>query len=174
LIALTFLVTAPNAHAAKKFKPVTQLIVLNKSIGGVKLGQSAKKAKAAWGSSAACGPTSAGVQYCQWKGKDPEGTATYTLQNGKVVNVSITCGFKDGKDFIGPPLNNLKSKKKIHLGSTSKKVMDAYPGGQVVNGNGPNGPYVASYRLNGNKTAFNFTQASKLSGIVFANGLIGY
>lgn len=177
LTAATLLLAAPSAHAAKKWDPVTQLIVINKSIGGVKLGQSAAKAKAAWASAAKCTNAAPGLQYCRWTGKNPDGPdghADYTLKNGKVILVAISCGIKNGTDYIGKPLNKLKTKKSIRLGSTSKQVMDAYPGGQVVNAVGANGTYVHSYRLNANHTNFYFSETKGVTSITFSTGLLGY
>ena len=165
-------VVVPSASAAKAFDPENWVIKMNKSIGGLKLGMNAKQAKSAWNGSAKCGPLSNGVQYCQWKGTDPEGSATYTLTNGKVVTVSIICGVKNGGDSIKKPLTRLRTALGIHLGSKLAQVKHAYPGGQEITST-TSPSYVLFYRLNGGKTRLQFNAAGKLTSIVFANAITG-
>jgi hypothetical protein len=162
----------PAAGAATKFDPDTWNIVMNKSIGGVKLGQSKAKAKNAWNGAAKCGVLSMGIQTCRWQGKEPEGHADYTLQDGKVITIAIDAGVKNGKDSIKKPLTNLRTPKGTKLGSKVDEVMKHYPGGQQIMAT-TDTPYVLFYRLNGGKTRLQFNSSGKLVSIVFATGITG-
>jgi hypothetical protein len=163
----------PVAGAAtRKFDPDTWNIVMTKSIGGVKLGQSKAKAKNAWNGAAKCRNVVDDLEYCEWFGKEPEGQAMYTLKGGKVISVSISCGVKNGKDSIKKPLTNLRTPKGIKLGSKVDDVIQQYPGGQKIMATTAT-PYVLFYRLNNGKTRLQFGANGKLTSMVFSTLITG-
>jgi hypothetical protein len=128
--ALTALVLAGSAQAATP-KLANKLIVPNKSVGALKLGQSAAAAKTAWGNGACL---SSGL--CTF-GKRPtpaSGYASYSLASvtagapKAVATIWLEVGpFGAAKLNYKTPLTKFKTSKGIGLGSTKAQLLHAYP-----------------------------------------------
>jgi len=126
-VALAALCLPAAAAAAKLPSFPSNSIVIKKSIGGVALGQSAKKAKSAWGSGKGC-TSSKGFDACTYDG-GASGNAQWTAIDGKVVDMHVNVASDGGRPNFKSPLAALKTSKGIGLGSTYKAVKQAYPGG---------------------------------------------
>jgi hypothetical protein len=130
--ALIAALALPGAAAAKLPSFPSKLIEPAKSIAGVKLGQSQKAAKSAWGSGKEC-TFQNGFGNCSFTG-DAQGNAQWAAVDGKVVDVSISAGYDGVKPHFGGPLLTLKTSKGIGIGSTLKAAKAAYPSGKVYTG----------------------------------------
>jgi hypothetical protein len=120
--ALTATGLASLPHADSK------LITPNKSIGGVKLGDSFGDAKDAWGKGKCTKTTS--VHVCSYTPKNSaDGNASYSGKaKGPVTQVQIATGFGSSDYNFDTPLKKFKTKKDIGIGSLGSDVKDAYPG----------------------------------------------
>lgn len=127
---LTFASIAGGASAAKKFDPSNKKIVVNKSIAGVKLGQSIDAAKNAWNGDASCHPKGDAAA-CQWGSEGRGGFLSFIYARGidDVFQVSIIASAKHGQNVFRKPLTTVKTSKGIGLGSKRSAVKRAYPGG---------------------------------------------
>lgn len=127
IVALTAatLLAAPATVAAKLPKFPSKELVPGKSFAGLKLGQSVKAAKKAWGTNKQCSFTK-DTASCAWDhGKN--GFVQWSAYDGKVVSIRANLGAAGSKPFFGGPLLKIKSSKKVGLGSTFKKWKKAYP-----------------------------------------------
>jgi hypothetical protein len=132
--ALVLAVAAPAALAALP-KPKTDLIVPNKSIGGVALNFKASQVKAAWGGT--CEEFRC-LYEAPKKGTDTPAVANVALEGnaqGKgtpkawLISINVgrkTVGNESVPDF-DTPLTALQTSKGIGLGSTVAEVSRAYP-----------------------------------------------
>ena len=134
---LAFGAVEASAASAPLPAPASYLIVLGRSIGGVKLGQQLSSAKKQWGKANDCSYTATLHQTACVYGNNQAQAGFYALR-GKVVTVYITanCG---GPLFFGPisaSVTSCKARQDLHrfstslgirVGSTSNEVMRAYP-----------------------------------------------
>ncbi|HEY6779649.1 MAG TPA: hypothetical protein VI111_01775 [Thermoleophilaceae bacterium] len=124
--ALAAVLALATTAAAKLPAPSSNLIEPAVSIGGVKLGQSVKKAKAAWGKGECSGDKRNGS--CQYAGTQKQGSASFGYVDGKVVDMFLSLGLtKQNKRVYRTPLAALKTVRGIGLGSTHKAAKQAYP-----------------------------------------------
>lgn len=111
---------------AKLPKAKSKTIVVNKSIGGVKIGTKLKTVKKKWGKSNGCG-----AKYtfgCDWRGSLLQGSAGLIHLDGKVRSLNIKLGVDGSKQVVfSSPLMKYKTNKGIGLGSTEAEVRAAYP-----------------------------------------------
>jgi hypothetical protein len=127
--ALSAFLLAAGAQAATP-KLGNKLIVPNKSVGALKLGQSAGAAKAAWGAG-----TCQTVGLCTFgsRTKGTGGFAAYTvtaLNTGEpktLLSIILEAGPIGKKLNFNTPLAKFKSAKGIGLGSTKAQLLKAYP-----------------------------------------------
>jgi hypothetical protein len=139
LVAVTACALAPATASAALPSPKTTAIVPGKSIAGVAVGMSVKRALAAWGPGSAC--TEETVQdACYWIGTDRQGNASFNVVKGKVVQITISTGRKGNELVYAGPLQAWKTSKKARLGSKTYAVVRAYP---KVRGSGT-GPVLGS------------------------------
>jgi hypothetical protein len=114
-----------SSHA-KLPKAKSKTIVVNKSIGGVKIGAKLKTVKAKWGRSKGCG-----AKYtfgCDWRGSRTQGSAGIVHLDGRVRSITIKLGFDSANQVVfSSPLMKFKTNKGIGLGSTEAEVRAAYP-----------------------------------------------
>lgn len=134
--ALSFAsVAVAVAAPAKPFKPASKQIVPGKSIGGVTIGQSPAKAKAAWHGAAACNkPVGSAPLVCDWVGSAAkgQGVASYIARAGRVTSVSVIArGGANGTYVFKAPLTTLRTTKGIGLGSAQAAVVSAYPNAKL-------------------------------------------
>jgi hypothetical protein len=126
----TLLLTAGAQAATTTPKLANRLIVPNKSVGSLKLGQSRSAALAAWGKGTTCG--AGGCVF----GKEPtpaSGRAQYSLAatiegaSPTVATIVLEAGPFGKKLNFKTPLASLKTSKGIGLGSTKAQLLRAYP-----------------------------------------------
>jgi hypothetical protein len=114
-----------SSHA-KLPKTKSKTIVVNKSIGGVKIGTKLKTVKKKWGKSKGCG-----AKYtfgCDWLGTRTQGSAGIIHLDGKVRSLEIKLGVDNANQIVfSSPLMKFKTNKGIGLGSTEAEVRAAYP-----------------------------------------------
>jgi hypothetical protein len=115
-------------------------IVPGKSVAGVRIGMAAASAIATWGGNDACPPgTNDGS--CTWTGPTGRGSATLSLQGGKVSSIDLRLSTSNrGYPIYKGALMKLKTSKKIGLRSTIPQIVKAYP---KVKGS-PSGPALGS------------------------------
>lgn len=134
LIAVSSAFALPASAAAKlpTIAKVYRTIVLNKSIGGVHLGDTLKRAKKVWGPGSKC-TKSAGGTSCVWNG-GKLGAMSFGVRQGH-VNV-IDLSLVNGQQYH--PSKQLAQIKlhKIHLGSPRTALTSAYKF-PVLNTTGP-------------------------------------
>jgi hypothetical protein len=165
-VAVAALAVPTAATASPLPKPSTTLIKPGKSIGGVNLGASFTKARAAWGTV----PCKQDFEFlnCSYGAKG-NGVAVFTLTGGAVSSISISVGVtKAGKPKYSGSLLDLKTAKGVGLGSTRKAVKRAYP--KVKDGGGS-----GLLRLEGKGpryTTFTVTKG-RVSTIAVESGLLG-
>ena len=124
VVALAALLPATASAALPT--PKTTTIVPGKSIAGVAVGMSVKRALAAWGLGSSC--TEATVHdSCNWIGTDRQGAASFNVVKGKVVQVTISTGRKGNDLIYAGPLQTWKTRKNVRLGTTTYAVVKAYP-----------------------------------------------
>ncbi len=119
----------PASAAAKLPSFPSSSIVPKVSIGGVSLGQSQKKAKAAWGTKGGTCTFDQNFGSCTFEA-GTSGTAQWTADDGKVTSVRIYTGSSGSTPNFKTPLTALKTSKGIGIGSTLKAVKQAYPTGK--------------------------------------------
>lgn len=124
-----------GAGAAQAALPVTKThkIVPGVSIGGVKLGQSLKAARKAWGRDGGC-KTEGGATVCTYSqpstfSSDDASVADFIVRDGAVITVELFANFQGiaGMDAAIAPLEVYRTSKHIGLGSTEQAVHAAYP-----------------------------------------------
>jgi hypothetical protein len=165
-------VALPLSAQAALPKPASQLIVPNKSIGGVALGASASRVQQAWGANPDC-------EYsCVYTNPTkPAGGAAFAIAlleakgqgaRPKVWSVAIGAGQKTVGNHTVPdfktPLKKWKTSKGIHLGSTKAELKRAYHG--VKREPEPGG--YAAYELKGPRevmTLFTVAPSGKVTRI---------
>src|SRR4051795_6415095 len=134
-LAVLLLALLLPATAAAKFDFPHKRIVVNSSIAGVKLGQSAKAAKRAWHGAARC-HRQGDAMACS-RGSERKGHAGFVYAAGtdRVIQVNLLAGTSAlHKIVFRKPFTTLKTSKGIGLGSRKAAVKKAYPGGRSVNG----------------------------------------
>jgi hypothetical protein len=103
-----------------------KLIVPGRSIGGVKIGMKAEDAVKKWGKGGSCDEV-IGVS-CRYDGTAKQGSARFDLRDGKVSGIVLECGQKaSGECVYKGPITKWKTKKKIGIGSSLRRVLKAYP-----------------------------------------------
>lgn len=130
-LATVLLAAAPAAAQATLPSGGGKRIVPNRSIGGVKLGMTAKTAVRTWGAagSSDCQGT-IGVS-CRWEGTMKQGFARTDFSNEttpKVTTIVLQAGQTKKFDPVYKgPITKWKTSKGIHIGSTLRKVGKKYP-----------------------------------------------
>ena len=154
LLAAGFALAAllPATASAALPTPKTTTIVPGKSIAGVAVGMSVKRALAAWGPGSSC--TEATVQdACYWIGTDRQGDASFNVVKGKVVLITISTGRKGNDLIYAGPLQTWKTRKKVRLGTTTYAVVKAYPKVRS-SGTGPvlgSGNHTTTFQVSGER-----------------------
>jgi hypothetical protein len=141
VIALALGAAVPATASAKLPKPKSTTIVPGTSIGGVSPGMSIKRALKIWGSGSTCTAATVAAR-CAWVGTGKQGQAYVEVgRDGKVYNVVIESGLKNGAPVFSGPLLNWKTRKKVRLGMTLHAIYLKYPklvgsgsGGQLGSG----------------------------------------
>ena len=150
VVALAALLPATASAALPT--PKTTTIVPGRSIAGVAVGMSVKRALAAWGPGSAC--TEATVHdSCNWIGTDRQGAASFNVVKGKVVQVTISTGRKGNDLIYAGPLQKWKTRKKVRLGTTTYAVVKAYPKVRS-SGTGPvlgSGNHTTTFQVSGER-----------------------
>lgn len=164
LSAVLVFALATTAYAASKsFSPPTNVIVVNKSIGGIAFGDKAAKAKSKWDFAKCEKENTSKVGRCTWKGTKKQGQASFGYLNGKIVSVNFEAGFSSSNPAIFvAPLTKLKTTKGIKLGSTVDATIAAYPGGYGVPVDVPNAE-LSYYNIDNGRVVTRFS---------FRNGLV--
>jgi hypothetical protein len=124
-LALGALAAAPAAQASLP-KPKSTTIKPGSSIAGIKYGMDAQKALDAWGPGSNCTEAS-GTQRCTWAGTPKQATAYFEIRDGKVWEVGIQAGVKNGEQSYSGPVAKWKDKYGIGLGSSQFKTAKAWP-----------------------------------------------
>lgn len=116
----------PAAASAALPRPASTAIVPGKSIGGVSIGMTVKRALAVWGAGSRC--TAATIRRsCTWTGSGMQGTVSFTVGfTGKVRSIAIVAGHNERSQVYEGPLQKWKTGKGIHLGSSAAAVVKAY------------------------------------------------
>lgn len=152
LAVVTACAVAPAAASAVLPTPKTTTIVPGKSIAGVAVGMSVRRALAAWGPGSTC--TEATVQdACYWQGTDRQGNASFNVVKGKVVQITISTGRKGNDLVYAGPLQAWKTRKKIRLGAKTYAVVRAYPKVRS-SGSGPvlgSGNHTTTFQVSGER-----------------------
>jgi hypothetical protein len=127
------LALVPAAEAAlPKFS--SKVIVVNKSIAGVKVGGAFPASRKAWGGGGVCEPNT-----CWWRLKPQDlskGEARFSSVDGKTVS-SVQLDLPpdaNGKFNFKTPLAKVKTDKGIGIGSTVKQLKKAYPKAKSLGG----------------------------------------
>ncbi len=130
--------TAATADAPLPSTKKGTAIVLGKSIGKAKLGQSRSAGEAAWGAKAKCGAPDGRLTTCLFG--DPKsslGFGQFGVVGGKVTQIWIRLAGWDNPTNAPQrktPLARFKTAKGIGLGSTEKQLLKAYPRGTKFTG----------------------------------------
>ena len=144
LALAAFVLAVPTAANADLPKAKSTKIKVGSSIGGIKLGQSAKSALSAWGQSrsddcaAVTDPAvlAALTQTCHWRGSATQGYAALDVRDGKVVAITLQAGQKsNGECVYKGALPKWKDAKKLGLGSSVPTIARKYKKG-FGNGSG--------------------------------------
>lgn len=140
IIVVAVALTLGGACAAQAAYPAakSRTIVLGTSIGGVSLGESLAKAKAAWGPGGSCTVT-AGKGACEYLAPATSATihpswGAFGVTGGKVTIVFIYPPFNNATKsylFTGPS-TAFRTSAGIHIGSTAQAVRRAYPHAQPI------------------------------------------
>jgi hypothetical protein len=115
----------PAAVQAKLPTTTNTTIAVGKSIGGVALGMSTAKAKAAWGPGSNCTAQDfpEGATQCVWvAGTGASSRMNFTVVGGKVTAIAILSGTK-GLATV----KRYRTPKGIAIGATFAAVKRAYP-----------------------------------------------
>lgn len=116
-------------------KTRTHKIVPGVSIGGVKLGQSLRAARKAWGKGGDCKDES-GATVCTYSrpspftgAEDHVSVADFVVRDGAVITIDLFANYHDaaGRHAAIKPLARFKTSKHIGLGSTEQDLHAAYP-----------------------------------------------
>lgn len=117
----------PASASAQLPAPKSTAVVPGKSIAGVSIGMSIKRALAVWGPGSRCTEASVSIS-CDWVGTDRQGAASFVVgPTGKVRNVSFSTGRKGNDLIYAGPLQRWRTSRKVRLGTASYKVVKAYP-----------------------------------------------
>ena len=127
LLAVTACALAPAAASAALPRPASTAIVPGKSIGGVSIGMTVKRALAVWGSGSHC--TAATIRRsCTWTGSGAQGTVSFNVGfTGKVRSITIAAGHNERSQVYKGPLLRWKTSRGTHLGVSAASVVRAYP-----------------------------------------------
>ena len=127
LAAVTACALAPATASAALPRPASTAIVPGRSIGGVSIGMSARRALAAWGPGGHCTAPS-GRRSCTWLGARLQGTASFDVgAGGTVRSIVIAAGHNERSLVYKGPLMKWKTGAGVHLGVTAAAVYKAYP-----------------------------------------------
>ena len=140
LVAVTACALAPATASAVLPRPASTAILPGRSIGGVSIGMSARRALAAWGPGGHCTAPS-GRRSCTWLGARLQGTASFDVgAGGTVRSIVIAAGHNERSQIYKGPLQGWKTSRGIHLGSSAAAVVKAYPKAH----SSPSGPQLGS------------------------------
>lgn len=125
LVAAAAVLAVPATAAAKlpTIAKANRKIVVGKSIAGVKLGDTLKRAKAVWGAGSKC-QTTAGNTSCTWDG-GTKGTAWFIVKAVKVIQITIAQKQNGVKYYPSPALSLVKFGK-IALGTPEATLTSTY------------------------------------------------
>ena len=140
LVAVTACALAPAAASAALPRPASTAIVPGKSIGGVGIGMTVRRALAVWGRGSHC--TAATIRRsCTWTGSGTQGTASFSVGfTGKVTGITIAAGHNERSPVYKGPLQRWKTSRGTHLGVSAAAVVKAYPKAH----SSPSGPQLGS------------------------------
>ena len=108
LVAVTACALAPATASAALPRPASTAIVPGKSIGGVSIGMTVKRALARWGAGSHC--TAATIRRsCTWTGTGTQGTVSFNVGfTGKVRSITIAAGHNERSHVYTGPLQELE------------------------------------------------------------------
>jgi hypothetical protein len=177
LPALLLLPVALASAASSLPKPADPLVVVPKSLAGVKIGMPASKARSAWG--AGRGSCEEKSFYCEYGDSvGPQGYARIEFREGtKVSAVAIYAGTtKSGKitTKASGALPKIRTKEGLGLGSKYSAVKAAYKKGKLL---GKTSDSVFYYEISGKaKQVMVFGivgDTKKVTNIILHDGLSG-
>ena len=110
-------------------RATSTLIVPGRSIGGVAMGSSVDKARAAWGPGSTCAITAAGDGTCSYLDdvQASTGRASFTATGNRIVQVFVYAPYDGAARAykLTGPLTTFHTAKGIHIGSAAAKVRRA-------------------------------------------------
>ncbi|KAA0273117.1 MAG: hypothetical protein EDQ89_05890 [Acidobacteria bacterium] len=131
IAATSALLLAATAYAGLPRPRHTDEIDVPRSIAGVELGMSLKRADREWGRAGDCGRARErrGIRACVYEGRNPRaGAATIeSARRRKVSSIAIRAGLHRGEYVFRGRLLRLATRERIGLGSSRADVRKAYP-----------------------------------------------
>jgi hypothetical protein len=126
-MAVLVAIGIPVAQAhAKLPKSKSKAIVINRSIGAVKIGAKYKTVQQKWGKNKSC--AGAFTFTCYYSGSITQGSADVIQLGQRIKSVHIGLGADmAGNPVFTSPLMKYKTNKGIGLGSTETELKAAYP-----------------------------------------------
>jgi hypothetical protein len=128
LAAIASVTLATGASGELPTPRTTEIDPSTPSLGGLELGMSRDQVKDQWGRDFECFPDPGHVD-CEYV--DPSfrhGHAGISFQRNALVKADINAGNKDSGEFnFHGPLSSLETTRRIHIGSSFRRVRAAYP-----------------------------------------------
>lgn len=132
LAVVTSLVALASPPVASAALPATKKgteIVLGRSIGAVKIGQTKARAKKAWGGAGMCPAGSLVTCVFADAKRSASGFGQFGIEGGKVATIQLSLGSNAStkRPDLNTSLRRFKTKKGVRLGSSLASLLKAYP-----------------------------------------------